>query len=150
MAKSRIGDQENDYPSHHPAPEPTPTPRPRPTPQDGEPEPPPAPVITQLLPTFATIGDPNFALRVIGSGFTPDSIIVFAGQDEPITYLSPGEMTTGVNMKLWLGPDANITVTVRNADGQVSNELIFEFKAPIVVAEPPPDPSQPLPHIDQI
>jgi hypothetical protein len=144
--KERDGLQGDErYPQPKPAPDPTPVPTPHDTP-----EPPPPPVLSQLLPTFATIGDPNFALRVIGSGFTPDSTIVFAGQDEPITYLSPGEMTTGVNMALWLGPDANITVTVRNLDGQVSNELIFEFKAPIVVEAPPPDPSQPLPKIDQI
>ena len=107
-------------------------------------------MLTALLPAFATIGDPHFALRVIGSGFTPTSIIVFAGQDEPVTYLSPGEMTTGVNMNLWLGPDPAIPVKVRNADGQESNELTFEFRAPIVVEPVPPDPSRPLPHVDQI
>jgi hypothetical protein len=73
-------------------------------------------------------GAPSFTLHVQGAGFTPDSVIVFAGHDEPTTLVSPTEVTTGVDMSLWLGADA-VPVTVRNGDGAPSAPLTFTFTA---------------------
>jgi hypothetical protein len=88
--------------------------------------PPPPPVVTALEPEGAVLGTPSFTLHVKGTGFTAASVISFAGHDEPTTVVSATELTTGVDMSLWLGPDA-VPVTVRNADGQVSAPLSFTF-----------------------
>jgi len=53
-------------------------------------------------------------------------VIVFAGHDEQTTLVSPTEVTTGVNMLVWQGPDT-VPVTVRNGDGPASNALLFTF-----------------------
>ena len=89
----------------------------------------PAPVLSSLNPTTAVLGSANFTLHVIGTGFRPGVIISFAGQDEPTTYVSPTEVTTGVNMSMWHGPDPAIPVRVRTLGGQVSNTLNFSFTA---------------------
>jgi hypothetical protein len=86
---------------------------------------PPPPVVTALEPDAVVLGSPSFTVHVIGTGFADDAVIVFAGHDEPTTVLSPTEVTTGVNMAVWAGPDA-VPVAVRNGD-QVSNALDFTF-----------------------
>jgi hypothetical protein len=91
-------------------------------------ETPPPPTLTVLEPATVEVGAPPFTLHVRGAGFLPGAVITFAGHDEPTTVVSDSEVTTGVNMSLWVGPDA-VPVTVRNADGQVSAELSFTFTA---------------------
>ena len=92
---------------------------------DGVPQPPP-PLLTMLTPATAVLGSPSFTLHVHGSGFGPDAVIVFAAQDEPTTVVSPNEVTTGVDMTVWLGADT-IPVTVRNGANAPSNPLPFTF-----------------------
>ena len=87
-----------------------------------------APALTALAPDTAVVGAPSFDLHVTGTGFTAQSVITFAGHDEPTTVVSDMELTTGVDMALWLGPDA-VEVTVKNADGQVSAPQAFTFTA---------------------
>jgi hypothetical protein len=85
------------------------------------------PRVLALVPASAAIGDPDFTLRVLGSNFKADSVIVFAGNDEPTTLVSPNEVTTGVNMAVWLGADPAIPVKVRGGDGTLSNVVPFAF-----------------------
>jgi hypothetical protein len=84
------------------------------------------PTVSSLTPNSAEIGDPSFTIHVHGTNFKPDSVIVFAGQDEPTTFVSETELTTGVNMSVWLGPDV-LPVTVRNANGVQADPLMFTF-----------------------
>jgi hypothetical protein len=42
--------------------------------------------------------------------------------------VSPTEVTTGIDMAVWLGPDT-VPVTVRNGTGPLSNALSFTFTA---------------------
>jgi hypothetical protein len=103
------------------------------------------PVLTSIEPSTAAIGDPGFTLYIKGEGFCSDSVIVFAGQDEP-TRLDE-EMTTvstGVNMDVWHGADT-LEVRVRNGD-QVSEPLAFTFTA---AAAPPADEPEPDAYDDQ-
>jgi len=86
-----------------------------------------APVVTSLEPTECTLGDPDFRIYVSGTGFYDQSVIVFAGQDEPTTLESDGTLTTGVNMAVWHGPDT-VPVGVRNGPIE-SNMMPFTFKA---------------------
>jgi hypothetical protein len=82
---------------------------------------------TSLQPDTAEIGDADFVLHVIGTGFLPGAVIVFAGQDEPTTRVSNTELTTGMNMTVWLGADPAIPCVVRNPNGAVSETLLFAF-----------------------
>jgi hypothetical protein len=90
----------------------------------------PPPAITTLTPSTVVIGDPSFTLHVHGTGFDSGSIITFAGVDEPTTLVSSTEVTTGVNMSLWVGPDL-VPVTVKNVNGAVSNSVNFGFTASV-------------------
>jgi hypothetical protein len=82
--------------------------------------------ITSLVPSSAEIGDPSFTLHVHGTGFSTGSIINFAGQDEPTTYISNTHVTTGVNMAVWHGADV-LPVYIKNPDSTVSNTQMFTF-----------------------
>jgi hypothetical protein len=84
-----------------------------------------APVVTAIEPTECTIGDADFTVYLTGTGFYEQSVIVFAGQDEPTTLESDGTLSTGVNMAMWQGPDT-VQVSVRNGPIQ-SNEVDFTF-----------------------
>lgn len=84
------------------------------------------PVITSLSPSTAIIGSPDFTLHVIGTGFDLGSKIIFAGVEEPTTFVSETELTTGVMMSLWVGPDA-VPVTVLGSNGVVSDPVDFTF-----------------------
>jgi hypothetical protein len=113
---------------------------------------PPPPTLTALDPATAAVGAPSFTLHVRGTGFLPGAVIVFAGHDEPTTLVSSSEVTTGVNMALWVGPDA-VPVAVRNADGQVTAEQSFTFTGAALEGtsrggarkghEPEPEPDPP-------
>jgi len=84
------------------------------------------PIITALVPTEATIGEETFTLYIEGEGFVAESVIVFAGQEEPTT-LADGKVSTIVDMDYWHGPDT-LPVLVKNGPLQ-SNPLYFTFHA---------------------
>jgi hypothetical protein len=83
------------------------------------------PVLSGLEPSTAAIGDASFEMKISGEGFIPDSVIVFAGQDEPTTLNEDGTLSTGVNMGVWHGADT-VQVCVRNGS-LVSEPLDFTF-----------------------
>jgi hypothetical protein len=85
--------------------------------------------VTELEPSSANIGDPSFTLHVHGTGFGPDSKIVFNGHDEPTTFVSRNELTTGVDMKVWKAESAPLPVFVRTGLGDASEPLDFQFFA---------------------
>jgi len=85
-------------------------------------------VVTSLSPGSATIGDPAFDMHVHGTGFTQDSVIYFNGLEEPTTYHSATDVSTGINMPLWLAP-ATVPVAVLSKDGVLSNAVNFVFQA---------------------
>jgi hypothetical protein len=85
----------------------------------------PKPSITSIEPDGATIGDPSFTLYVTGENFFADSVLMFAGQDEPTTLNEDGTLSTGINMDVWHGADV-LKVAVKNGP-EVSNEVDFTF-----------------------
>lgn len=90
----------------------------------------PAPsVVDSLAPPTAVIGDVAFDVHVHGTDFTEESVIVFNGIDEPTTFVSNTELTTGVNMPLWTVPVV-VPVLVRTNTVE-SNSVNFEFLAPV-------------------
>ena len=88
----------------------------------------PKPSITTITPTECTIGDEDFRLAVTGENFFRDSVINFAGQDEPTTLEENGTLSTGVNMALWQGPDT-VPVIIKNGP-ESSDPVDFTFKEP--------------------
>jgi hypothetical protein len=83
------------------------------------------PVVTSLNPSSVVLGSPTFDVHVVGTGFTPTSVIVFNGFEEPTTVVSETELTTGVNMSVWAAP-AVVPVVVSN-NGVTSNSVDFTF-----------------------
>jgi hypothetical protein len=84
-----------------------------------------APTVTTLVPATVPLGAPNFTVRVLGTGFTPDPVIVWNGIDVPTTVVSDTEVTTDVDMAVWLAP-ATVPVAVR-AGGVESASVSFTF-----------------------
>jgi hypothetical protein len=87
------------------------------------------PVVDLLVPREATLGEPSFTLRVIGSGFTEDSVIFWNNSPELTTYVSPSEVTTGVNMGTAVVA-IPIPVVVQNGE-ETSNVVIFTLREPV-------------------
>lgn len=101
---------------------------------DYTPNPDTAPKLTGLVPNSAPVGSAAFTLRALGSGFTPESVIVWNNGDENTTFVSESEVTTGVDPTTASGP-VSIPVQVKNGDRAISASQIFTFTP----AEPPPD-----------
>jgi hypothetical protein len=94
------------------------------------------PVVTELDPDECTIGEESFDIFVHGSGFNEDSVIVFAGQEEPTDLEDDGSLSTGINMDVWQGADT-VKVSVKNGD-KTSNEMDFTFHAEPATRKAPP------------
>ena len=90
----------------------------------------PEPIIASLVPDGAVLGDPSFTMYIFGSNLFAQSVIVFAGQDEPTTFNADGTLSTGINMDVWHGPDV-VKVAVKNGP-EISNEVDYTFnEAPV-------------------
>jgi hypothetical protein len=85
------------------------------------------PVLTSLSPDTVVSGDPDLTLSCIGSDFTQGTVIRFGNYDEPTTFVSDTEVTTGVKPSLFT-PDV-VPVTVHT--GKLTSDPIdFTFTAP--------------------
>lgn len=83
------------------------------------------PVITGLNPASVVLGSPNFTLHVMGTGFTPDSSIIWNGSPEPTTFVSETELTTEVDMST-AAVAVDIPVFVESG-GVMSDAMTFSF-----------------------
>jgi hypothetical protein len=95
------------------------------------------PVITGLNPSTAVVGSPSFTLHVMGTGFSPLSVIVFNGGEEPTTYVSDTELTTDVDMST-VGAAVDVPVHVVSGDGVISDPMTFSFTAVAALAASAP------------
>jgi hypothetical protein len=87
----------------------------------------PKPAISGLDPAECAIGDADFTLSVSGDNFFKDSVINFAGHDEPTTF-ADGVLSTGVKPSLWSDP-VTVEVIIKNGP-ESSAPASFEFTAP--------------------
>ena len=94
------------------------------------------PVLTGLTPSTIAVGAPDFVLQVMGSGFTPQSVIHIKDIMAPTTMVSENELTTPIDMALVLQP-TTAPITVKNG-GAVSNAMDFIVTAPAVFTAPTP------------
>jgi xanthine dehydrogenase iron-sulfur cluster and FAD-binding subunit A len=58
---------------------------------------PPAAVVTSIDPATAVVGGPDVTLHVYGEGFTAETVILFNQGEEPTTFVSSTEVTTGLS-----------------------------------------------------
>jgi len=105
----------------------------------GTPEPA-VPVIEALDPDEIEIGTADTVLHVHGTGFTEESIIHFAGVDEPTTFVDETELTTGLKPSLWVD-GMIVQCSVKNGD-VTSDEVEFEFLDAPVADETAKKPSK--------
>jgi len=96
--------------------------------------------ISSLDPDEATIGEETFDIFVHGTGFTENSVIIFAGQEEPTDLEDDGTLSTGINMDVWQGADT-VKVAVKDGD-RTSNEMDFTFHAEPATRKAPPKPTK--------
>ena len=85
----------------------------------------PPPILDSLDPDTAVLGSEDITLRCLGTNFAEDSIINFAGQPEPIGFVSAEEITTIVKPSLGWGA-VTVQVFVQNADNR-SADMPFTF-----------------------
>ena len=83
------------------------------------------PEIEALDPDEIEMGAADTVLHVHGSGFTEQSVIHFAGHDEPTSFVSESEITTGLKPSLWQEAVV-VECTVKNGN-QESEPVEFEF-----------------------
>ena len=83
------------------------------------------PSITAIDPASAEIGADDLTLTITGEGFGPDTVIYFAGHDEPTTLEDDGTVSTGLKPSLWTAP-ATVQCYVRNGTLH-SDPVDFEF-----------------------
>jgi hypothetical protein len=92
------------------------------------------PTITELIPAAIALDEPAFTLRVRGTGFIPESLILWDGDEVTTIYHGETELTTDVDPS-----DAviatEIPVQVLNAvepdeTAATSNVYTFKFDPP--------------------
>lgn len=83
--------------------------------------------LMSLNPYKAVIGSASFVLHVLGKNFNEESVINFAGNNESTVFISDTELTTGVDMNVWKGPDTLPVMVISN--GVESNVMNFTFLA---------------------
>jgi len=101
-------------------------------PEPPEPEPV-QPTLTSLDPATAELNTGDVTMHCIGTGFTESSVIMFAGQPEPIVFISDTDITTIIKTDLPWGP-ATLDVSVKN--GYLESEVLqFVFTEAVVELE---------------
>jgi hypothetical protein len=86
------------------------------------------PVLTSLTPTEFVIGSPSVALHCIGTGFTRDCVIAFAGRAERTDFHNDKDISTFIDSELWTGPDV-VKVAVVSQERGGSQTIDFPIVA---------------------
>ena len=97
------------------------------------PEVPEAPVLTELSPDNAPLDGEDVRMNVVGTGFTPSSVILWDNKDEPTTVESDTNCSTIVKPSIH-GEPLDFNVEVRNGSAK-SNTLVFHITAPVADSE---------------
>ena len=88
----------------------------------------PKPKITSLTPPSVSAGSPGFVLTVNGSGFAPQSVIVFNGAGIQSIFQSGSELSANISASFVATPgNATIEVETPAPGGGISNQLTFSI-----------------------
>lgn len=100
---------------------PPPTPPPTPTP----------PILIALVsPQSVYAGSKTFRMEVTGDKFTPDSVILFSGNQLPTSFVSPQKLYADVPSNFISGQGGAV-ITVATPDGKLySNQFTLNIQAP--------------------
>ena len=82
------------------------------------------PTLTAVLPDTAEVGGPEITVAIYGTGFVPETVVLFDGTSRPTTYHGPNELSTVLNPVTATGP-AELVVAARN--GRVRTKEPFTF-----------------------
>ena len=82
-------------------------------------------VLSDISPDSMVVGSGTFPLSVTGSGFTPESVVVFNDLDMPTTFVSQTELTADCPVE---AAATIVDVEVHRGD-DMSDVLTFEFTA---------------------
>lgn len=103
----------------------TPTPLPPPVPAPTPPQ-----LIAFITPQSVYAGSKGFRLEVNGDKFTPDSVIIFNGNQLPTTFVSEQKLYADVPSNFISG-EGTAQITVATPDGKLfSNPFQFTVQAP--------------------
>jgi hypothetical protein len=83
------------------------------------------PVIESIDPTEIPMGSEDMTLYITGTNFTANSVINFAGHDEPTTLNEDGTLSTGLKPSLWKSPV--VVPCMVSTSGKVSAPVDFSF-----------------------
>lgn len=101
-----------------------------PPPTPPEPIPTPPILISFVTPQSVYAGSKTFRLEVSGDKFTPDSVILFNGNQLPTSFVSPQQLVADVPSNFISGEGGAI-VTVATPDGRLSsNQFPISVQAP--------------------
>ncbi|HYL37967.1 MAG TPA: IPT/TIG domain-containing protein [Bryobacteraceae bacterium] len=84
--------------------------------------------LSSLSPSFAVAGGAAFTLTVNGSGFVNGSTVLWNSTSLTTTFVSATQLTASVSASL-IATVANVSVTVQNPGGLMSNALAFAISA---------------------
>jgi hypothetical protein len=87
------------------------------------------PTLSSLSPNTAVSGDPDLVLSCAGTNFRSNSVIVFGSEDEPTTFVSDTEITTGVKPSLFA--PAVVPVKVQTPGLPDTDPVDFTFTEPV-------------------
>jgi hypothetical protein len=111
----------------------SPTPIPVPTytePKTPTPTPLPPQIIGMMSPQSVYAGSKSFLLEINGTGFTPDTRIIFNGSELPTTFVSPERVTANIPSNFIAGEGPKYIMT-RTPDGKLySNQIALNVQAP--------------------
>ena len=87
---------------------------------------PPVPQLTLLAPNAAAIGASTLSIRIAGSGFAPNSVVQWNGQNVPTIFTDSSDLTANVpgTLQTTLG-NASINVVTPAPGGGASQSLPF-------------------------
>ena len=107
-----------------------PTPGPIKTPPTPTPPPPPPQTVAFVTPQSVYAGSKTFRLDVQGSGFTPETRIIFNGSELPTIYVNPQQLSAEIPSNLILGEGPRQIMT-GTPDGKLySNPFQMNVEAP--------------------
>lgn len=98
-----------------------PPPAPIKTPPTPTPPPPPPQTIAFVTPQSVYAGSKTFRLDVQGSGFTPDTRIIFNGSELPTIYVSPQQLSAEIPATMILGEGPRQILT-QTPDGKLYSQ----------------------------
>jgi hypothetical protein len=89
--------------------------------------------ITDIKPDTMPLGEPDFTIRVFGTGLTSNSMITVNRDNRPTEFTPPNRVTAVVEMHMLTTPGV-YPITVK--DGAIeSNEIDFTVTAPLTAEE---------------